>query len=507
MDFASSMANHIHTGAPPGKRRKPQCVRQILSELKPFGVVIPQDKSPKAAVGWRIHSYWQALYCNFILDRQHYEVMWSWTPQDLVHEQFLKHLDLVPCMFQRSASSWQVSRIARAYLTVKRKCFQPLAGLSCSKSHAHFREIISNARDPLKRPLRTLSRLWQIALKQSGRPSWELWKLSDAVPELNSIHSELVQHASPDMTCKRCHAEKADIECIVADISQLFKDVEPFSVVVAAARLAEFCRLKLFVAGVSIFPGPRVKGYLGGNPWRKHGLYVSFRHMVQFIAYYVCHAYFLLGNLVVKQRCGVPMGGAASKCASSLLLADHEAKWLTDGSLRLAHGFGYDSAAFHKRTIGRRYVDDVIVLSCSFCGNCLQHMLACIYPAPLVVNVEGRSPRVEWLDLIVRVDRQGLGITQKPVCSQSATKHALPVFVNMDKGSLQRLWWWIASRTHRTAQIHYHDETTAYSAVIDSAKYAKSLGYSVKHIQRCYSRLKHLPGVNLALRARKLVWG
>ena len=83
------------------------------------------------------------------------------------------------------------------------------------------------------------------------------------------------------------------------------------------------------------------------------------------------------------------MGGAASKCASSLLLADHEAKWLTDGNVRLAHGFGYDSAAFHRRTIGRRYVDDVIILSCSFC---LRHMLT---PAPLVVNVEGCSPRVE----------------------------------------------------------------------------------------------------------------
>jgi hypothetical protein len=89
--------------------------------------------------------------------------------------------------------------------------------------------------------------------------------------------------------------------------------------------------------------------------------------MIKFIAYYVSSAYFLLGQLVIRQRRGVPTGGAASKCASSLLLADHEAKWLSDGNLRLAHGFGHDSAAFSKRTIGRRYVDDVLVMSCSFC--------------------------------------------------------------------------------------------------------------------------------------------
>ena len=262
-DLANCFANVIHTRACPGRRRKPQHVRRILSELKPYGVVIPQDKSHKAAMGWHIHSYWQALYCNFVLDTQHYEVLWAWTPQDLVFEQYIKHLDHVPPVFQRSASYWQVPKVARAYLTVKRKCFQTGIGLYCTKSHAHFREIIANARDPLKRPLRTLSRLWQVAFNQSGRPSWELWKMSNAVPELKRIHSELTQHVIPDMTRKRCHAEKAGFECIVADISQLFKDVEPLSVVTAATRLAEFCRLRLFVAGISLFPG--LEAILGEN--------------------------------------------------------------------------------------------------------------------------------------------------------------------------------------------------------------------------------------------------
>lgn len=98
------------------------------------------------------------------------------------------------------------------------------------------------------------------------------------------MHAEILKHVNPGQACKRCRNPKSDVECVVADISQLFKDVEPCSVVAAAARLAEFCRLKLQVAGVSLFPGPRIRGYLGGNPWRRHGLYISFKCMTRFIA-------------------------------------------------------------------------------------------------------------------------------------------------------------------------------------------------------------------------------
>ena len=265
------------------------------------------------------------------------------------------------------------------------------------------------------------------------------------------MHAEILKRVNPGQACKRCRKQKAEVECVVADISQLFKDVEPFSVVAAAARLAEFCRLKLQVASVSLFPGPRIRGHLGGNPWRRHGIYISFEYMTKFIAYYVSNACFQLGQLAIRQRCGVPMGGAASKCASSLLLADHEAKWLSDGSIRLAHGFGHDSAAFCKRTIGRRYVDDVLVLSCSSCTQCIEQMLTCIYPPPLIVNVEARSLQVEWLDLVKYLIRDQLRITQRPLLGAGPTKHALPPFVPHDKGSLERLWWWIASRIHQAS--------------------------------------------------------
>ena len=136
-DVATHTADLIRSPAFPGTRRKPALTSKILRELKPFGVVIPQDKSPKAAVLWRIRSYWQALCCNFILDTRRYDAVWAWNPQDLVSEQYLQHSNHVTPMFQLSTACWNMSRMARAYLTVKRKCFQHDLGLT-GKSSMHI---------------------------------------------------------------------------------------------------------------------------------------------------------------------------------------------------------------------------------------------------------------------------------------------------------------------------------------------------------------------------------
>lgn len=125
---------------------------------------------------------------------------------------------------------------------------------------------------------------------------------------------------------------------------------------------------------------------------------------------------------------------------------------------------------------------------------------------PLITNVEARSPQVEWLDFVIYLIKDQLRITQRPLLGAGPTKHALPAFVPQDKGSPERLWWWIASRTHRASQIYAQDERNACFAITDAARYARTLGYPCKHIQRCFSRLRHLPGVARALHARNQFW-
>ena len=118
--------------------------------------------------------------------------------------------------------------------------------------------------------------------------------------------------------------------------------------------------------------------------------------MVRFLRYYLDSSMFLLGDVVIKQRRGVPMGGGASKIASPLLLAHYETQWLLSSELRLQHRFEHGVRSFREQTDGKRYVDDLLVMSTAYCQQCLFEMLRIMYPFPLVVNLEGRGPHVEW---------------------------------------------------------------------------------------------------------------
>ena len=183
---------------------------------------------------------------------------------------------------------------------------------------------------------------------------------------------------------------------------------------------------------------------------------MNFQWMVRFLRYYLDSSMFLLGDVVIKQRRGVPMGGGASKIASPLLLAHYETQWLLSSELRLQHRFEHGVRSFREQTDGKRYVDDLLVMSTAYCQQCLFEMLRIMYPFPLVVNLEGRGPHVEWLDLVLHVT-SALQIQQKPLLVPGQPthlqKHSLAQY-QVDKGSARRLSWWIASRCHKATHIY-----------------------------------------------------
>ena len=158
-------------------------------------------------------------------DPSHYEVRLDWNAQDVVTDQYCRYLYNVPPHLRRQRQLWNTNRVARAYLTVKRKSLSDGLGRTCTKDHAHWREIIANSRDVLKIPLRVLSRCWQTALKQSGLPCWEMWNLSHAAAEIMEMHKQMMASCVPCCVCRRCGMGKEEVETIVADTSQLFSSL------------------------------------------------------------------------------------------------------------------------------------------------------------------------------------------------------------------------------------------------------------------------------------------
>eukprot|EP00933_Yihiella_yeosuensis_P052111 TRINITY_DN5010_c2_g1_i1.p1 TRINITY_DN5010_c2_g1~~TRINITY_DN5010_c2_g1_i1.p1 ORF type:complete len:374 (+),score=45.52 TRINITY_DN5010_c2_g1_i1:358-1479(+) len=369
----------------------------------------------------------------------------------------------------------------------------------CKKAHAHFREIIANSRAPLRLPYRVLSRGWQIALRSSGWLCWELWQMSSAAAEVREMYNEVRASCKPGQPCSRCKQPKQDVEAIAADISQLFKDVDPQEVIRCAQRLCNHCADHCKMKGVTVLPGRRCRGFLGGSPFTKKGMYFSFEDMVQFITYYLTSAYFLVGKVVVLQKLGVPMGGGASKISSSLLLCWLEHDWLTNVDRRISAGFSSDED-FHASTKGKRYVDDLLLMSSSLCQRCLEQLLFKIYPQPLVCGVESRGPTMEWLDMVLDISN-GLSIQQKR--PQAYMKQALTPYLIDDGGCKERLWWWISSRIHRAQQIYAPEESEFVNAVGFAVSYAVSAGYPIKLAWQVASKLRHVRAVNMYLRKRR----
>ena len=92
--------------------------------------------------------------------------------------------ELLPKRWHRRRP-FQPEDLPRAYLTPKGKCMSPSGGLSCTRQHAHEREIIGNSRDPLRKVLGKAARALRLARMLSGLPSWTLWNQSRLVIDIN----------------------------------------------------------------------------------------------------------------------------------------------------------------------------------------------------------------------------------------------------------------------------------------------------------------------------------
>ena len=105
------------------------------------------------------------------------------SPDEAVHWLYVQHVISLPKHMQVPRSRWTVENMPRAYLNMKKKCYDD-TGLICKKAHAHVREIIASPGFPLKRQLQTMSRAFQTLIENSRQTHWELWSMRGATPTL-----------------------------------------------------------------------------------------------------------------------------------------------------------------------------------------------------------------------------------------------------------------------------------------------------------------------------------
>jgi hypothetical protein len=172
---------------------------------------------------------------------------------------------------------------------------------------------------------------------------------------------------------------------------------------------------------VSVLHTRRVKGYSGGNTHNtKTGTTYTTQELMNLLNFGALCRVFTIGDALVRQVLGVPMGGHMSKIFISILLCKMEADFFDDRQWLIDNDFFsplLEDASIHPTQMvnGLRHVDDVLIFSRMFCVECLEVMMHRMYKDPLVFEIEGRPPVATFLDLLVRArgDRIVYSLRQK----------------------------------------------------------------------------------------------
>ena len=146
-----------------------------LPKISEQDVCVIVDKDGKRRMIMSKLGYWYRLSQGFLADPQWYRIVHDMQPFELAKYRQAVAFALLPACFL-PRRQFSIKNVQQAYHTYKGKCAGTFGGLECSKSHAHTREIVSDASNPARSQMRIVARAIRVAKKVSGDLSWSLWQ-------------------------------------------------------------------------------------------------------------------------------------------------------------------------------------------------------------------------------------------------------------------------------------------------------------------------------------------
>ena len=89
-------------------------------------------------------------------------------------------------------SKFHADNLPYAYHNYKEKCLSWNGGLICKKDHSHEREIVSDARSPIKGHVRFIARAVRLTKLLSKEYTWTLWSMANLQ---HDRHAHLTSYA------------------------------------------------------------------------------------------------------------------------------------------------------------------------------------------------------------------------------------------------------------------------------------------------------------------------
>ena len=219
-----------------------------------------------------------------------------------------------------------------------------------------------------------------------------------------------------------------------------------------------------------------------------------------------------VGNSVWVQAEGLPIGGPHSPASCSVVLGADEATWTDDAAARARHGFHPRGRRLEEQVALARYVDDLIMVSRTWCTSCLGDMLAVMYRKPVQFDRQATSAHGQpWLDMWVSLRGGTLEIHMdgqeqewvQCLASTPPAKTRLKPYLGDEAESLEALRLHVSGRTARLRQAGL-DDAALLGAVRREILVLALHGYPQEMMRRVWSRSRQYPA---AARLARLVLG
>ena len=364
-------------------------------------VLVVEDKDPAAA--WLIPI---RDYCLSILHLLEKEVAkWELTTLSIADAwQFKKSaFDMVWRAGFGPARGHEVTLDSLPYLyaTIKAKCFRSGCRVCSRDAHSCMRKIVSYAclEKNWRALFRRVSRATMILIMRLGFGD-EVASLSLAASTLRRRCRALVVPQQPLRRCLKCCGAKCALEMLVADAGAMYEAIDSQFVLVCLDFFLELAA-ELGYTGVAVFRTKKLHGYLAKHNFHQHNNVdlVSFEQIKAIHMLGLNQKLVTVGNLVYRQRRGVPIGGLLSKCQTSLVLCAEECIWNTNIGKQNAFG-ALEHLQWKQQVAACRYVDDCCLVSPYFCTSCF---FACLTGKSCVDYERQNSSCThgDWLDMDV----------------------------------------------------------------------------------------------------------
>ena len=141
---AEKMAQDIDWGT-----GQPEDIRSTLNVVLPLQsqIAVILDKNVKRRAFADKEGYLYRLAKNYLNDPKHYTFRVEESPETFLQRKIHLFERYVPQRY-RKRMEYDYTVLQYAYLNYKNKCHGESSGLVCGKSHAHDREVVSDAGNP-----------------------------------------------------------------------------------------------------------------------------------------------------------------------------------------------------------------------------------------------------------------------------------------------------------------------------------------------------------------------